>query len=110
MGFENICSAGREGLDTGSCRQIRLEKFKPMEEISRLNIGCLLTWRVLLHAGLREGLANSRSIFFSKELERAAEMVCVKISLNLLIFELQCWAKGLAVTGGRTVFESFLQD
>lgn len=109
MGFENICSAGREGLDTGSCRQIRLEKFKPMEEISRLNIGCLLTWRVLLHVGLREGLANSRSIFFSKELGRAVEMVCVKISLNLLIFELQCWAKGLAVTGVELCLRAFFR-
>lgn len=109
MGFENIYSAGREGLDTGSCRQIRLEKFKPTE-ILRLNIGCLLTWSVLLYVGLREGLANSRSIFFSEELGRAAEMVCVKISLNLLIFELQCWGKRAGSYGGRTVFESFLQD
>lgn len=52
------------------------EKFKPAKEISWLSIGCLLTWRVLLHVGLREGLANSRRIFFSKELGRAAEMVC----------------------------------
>lgn len=28
MGFENICSAGREGLDTGFRQQIRLEKIQ----------------------------------------------------------------------------------
>lgn len=58
-------------MDEDSGRQAKLGTFEPAKGLSRLNACCWPTWRVLLHVGFREGLADPRSTFSSKALGRA---------------------------------------